>query len=261
MNSAIAAALAARLGRDTERPGWIADMLPSLEEARNAGGFPPDYQAQIIEEMCGDRYFRALQSLDVDVINTAHDGIAALAEVGGLRAVVTTNFDRLIERALDARAVEYRLAFNDEGFRTMADALQRHDRTWLPVIKIHGSVADHLSMIDTLKQRKRGRSDALRNCLDSLGACHWLYAGFSAADLEADPLYLGLVQRAKSSNGGTYILFPGTNLTEGARILVAAHGNSAEVISCQLSDLFNNIAIDRGAASVPSPSDGSVNGT
>ena len=66
----------------------------------------------------------------------------------------------------------------------------------LTVIKIHGCVSAHLSMIDTLKQRRCGRSEHLIRLLDDLREGHWIYLGFSAADLEGDTHYLGLIEGA-----------------------------------------------------------------
>jgi hypothetical protein len=77
----------------------------------------------VIEEACGERYFRALQALDVDITNAAHEGIAALRATGAVRAIVTTNFDRLIENALERQAVRYQVAFDGDQFLRLRDRL------------------------------------------------------------------------------------------------------------------------------------------
>lgn len=107
------------------------------------------------------RYFQVLQSLDIDIINDGHDGIAALATAGKLKAVVTTNFDRLIEIALGKHGVLCEVVYDDAGFTEMGKRLRTRKDGPLPVIKIHGCVSDHKSMIDTLKQRRLSRSNAL----------------------------------------------------------------------------------------------------
>src|SRR5664279_768820 len=78
LNAAIFHALRTRLESGIERKDSLLQMEALLESQRDADKFPPDYQAQVIEEMCGVRYFNALQALDVDVTNAAHRGIAAL---------------------------------------------------------------------------------------------------------------------------------------------------------------------------------------
>jgi NAD-dependent SIR2 family protein deacetylase len=80
--------------------------------------FSPDYHAQIIEDECGPDYFRVLQALDAKEWNGCHSGIAALAKAGFIAAVVTTNFDRLLERALDAAGVRHRVYRKREEYET-----------------------------------------------------------------------------------------------------------------------------------------------
>ena len=115
-------------------------MESFLESQRDADKFPPDYQAQVIEEMCGVRYFHALQALDVDVTNAAHRGIAALTASGAVRAIVTTNFDRLIERALDTHGIAYEAVYDTAGYLKLRDRLVAGKAGPVPVIKIHGSI-------------------------------------------------------------------------------------------------------------------------
>ena len=77
----IAVALAARLehfGSDS----WLAEDIETLKQIRHANQFPPEYQAQIIEEVCGPRYFEGLQALNVTSSNACHRAIAALMKRG-----------------------------------------------------------------------------------------------------------------------------------------------------------------------------------
>ena len=108
--------------------------------------FSPDYHAQIIEDECGPDYFRVLQALDADEWNGCHAAIAALAKAGFVAAVVTTNFDRLLERALDSAGVHYSV------YRKRKEYESWHiDEGPLAIIKVHGSVEDLDSMVDTLR--------------------------------------------------------------------------------------------------------------
>jgi tetratricopeptide (TPR) repeat protein len=241
-NKAIVEVLANRLESSLDRPGWLSNLVQLIDGERNAEHFPPDYQAQIIEEMCGDRYFRALQALDTDVINATHEGIATLVSAGAVKAIVTTNFDRLIERALDNHGIEYVVAYDDEGYLEMRDRLNSQDSPLLPIIKIHGCVSNHLSMIDTLKQRKKGRSLHLQHCLDAVQSHYWIYLGFSAADLETAPDYLGLVAGAKKSKGATFVVYPGKpELGNGAMALMDAYGKSGMTKVAHASDYLGEL--------------------
>ncbi|HEY1242837.1 MAG TPA: SIR2 family protein [Bryobacteraceae bacterium] len=229
LNAAVFRALRARLEAGIQQFDWLEELERSIEAVRDKDRFPPDYQAQVIEEMCGVRYFQGLQSLDVSVTNAAHDGIAALAAAGAVQAVVTTNFDRLIERALDRSGVAHEAAFDADGYIRLRDRLIDDPAGALPVIKIHGCVSEPLSMIDTLKQRRKRRSRAIEDCLDQFASAYWLFVGFSAQDLETDRDYLGLVSRAPRGAGAMYVVFPGNpSLRPGAEMLKAAYGERGE---------------------------------
>lgn len=259
-DAAILRVLVERLERGLDRPGWLTELIDITDAARCRGDFPPDYQAQLIEEMCGERYFNALQALDVDVVNSGHICIAALAAAGALSAVVTTNFDRLIEQALDAHGVRYDVALDEVGFKRAANHLQAGDPTALPVIKIHGSVTRPKSMIDTLKQRKRGRAESVRACIAGLATGYWLYLGFSADDLKTDRDYLGLVSAAAASAGATYVLHPGNaDLSPGAKILLRGYGQAGHVVVCDVAPLLSAISEQLGAPKPqPVPDDEAV---
>jgi hypothetical protein len=76
---------------------WI---LSGLVERRNKTPyFAPDYMADIIAEEVGMDYFKVVQALDAEETNACHRAVAALAKAGIVRAVVTTNFDRLLNAA------------------------------------------------------------------------------------------------------------------------------------------------------------------
>jgi hypothetical protein len=241
LNAAIFGALRRRLEAGIERPGWLDEVEPEVVDARSAGRFPPDYQAQVIEDMCGRRYFEGLQALDIDVGNSAHEAIAALAAGGALRAVVTTNFDRLIERALARWDVPFAPAFDEDGYASVpADGA-------LPVIKVHGCVSSAESMVDTWKQRRRGRSRELADRLAPLHDAFWVYAGFSAADLDDDDSYLGLVAGAERSPGAIYIAFPGApDLGPGAQKLLGAYGERGAAVVVDVAECLAALGRDAG---------------
>jgi hypothetical protein len=242
LNEKIFHALRERIATGIEKPGVLEPLEAAVASARALNRFPPDYQAQLIEEMCGIRYFQGLQALDIEQGNAAHEAIAALAAGGALRAVVTTNFDRLIERALERLGVAFTPAFDEASFTALrADAP-------LPVIKVHGCVSSPASMVDTWKQRLRGRSRALVDCLAPLHDAFWVYAGFSAADLDDDDTYLGLLAGAGRSPGAVYIRFPGhPDLGIGAQKLVNAYGDRGEAPVVDVGDVLGELGAAIGA--------------
>ncbi len=240
LNSMILSAVAGRVRSYFCGRPELDQLLQSLIDRRDQHGtFAPDYQAQIMEEQCGVAYFRALQALDVEERNAGHDAIAALAAAGLVAAIVTTNFDRLLERALEAKGVSIRVYATTDEYRKLSASLADGASAELPVIKIHGSVHDAASMVDTLKQRLRGRGPALHAALAKLLRQHyWLYLGFSAADLEYDPEYLGLRAAAEASPGFAFLHLPDRLPGKGALALQSAYGEKGTFLGGSLAQLF-----------------------
>jgi hypothetical protein len=177
-------------------------------------------------------YFRALQELNIEQRNASHDAIAALAAAGHVAALVTTNFDRLLERALDALMIPIRVYATTDDYRTLSTTIAAGDQTGIPVIKIHGSVHDAASLVDTLKQRRRGRGPPPREALAALLRRHyWLYLGFSASDLEYDPEYLGLRAAGDASPGFTFLHEPDRAPGKGALALQTAYGEKGRIVA------------------------------
>lgn len=186
-NTAVLRALADRLEATTSR-SWVAGRFERLIERRNTlQAFTPDFMAQLMTEEAGADYFRVLQGLDTDRCNANHEALADRARAGLVRAVLTTNFDRLIELALTARGVAHKVFATTKAFETLPEALDQRDAPF-PVIKAHGTVTIPSSMVDTLAQRVAGRPQSLEAAIRMLlerSPC--LVLGFSGADLAYDP--------------------------------------------------------------------------
>src|SRR5207244_6693812 len=98
LNTQIVAALSARLDAYWEKPGWLEPVQAAIADRRSHDQFPPDYQAELLNENCGDDYFRALQAVDVPVTNATHDAIAWLFRRGFVAAVVRSILAWLLDR-------------------------------------------------------------------------------------------------------------------------------------------------------------------
>lgn len=190
LNTAFLDALCVRLAKFTDGevgPGLLEWLVTRCDQNQVIS---PDFQAQLAEDECGVEYFRMFQVLDIDAWNTGHAAIAALAKAGVLRALITTNFDRLTEHALRKAEVEFRVFGDVADFEALehfvANSTPEGNRV-LPVIKAHGSVESPESMVDTLCQRMIGRPLALERAISQLLGRHAsLVLGFSGADL-AEP--------------------------------------------------------------------------
>lgn len=189
--------------------------------------FAPDFQAQLMEEEVGADYFRVWQSIDTDACGPVHEALAELAARGRLSAVVTTNFDRLIERAFQARGVAHRVVHDQRGFEKLEGELDLAPPGSIPVIKIHGSIEDSESLVDTLKQRLAGRPAPLMKSLQILLRRHaWLYLGFSGADFSYDGRYLGVLDAASEAKGFVFLNPEGRTVEPGVLALAEAYGST-----------------------------------
>jgi len=89
-------------------------------------------------------------------------------------------------------------------------------------------------MIDTRKQRLKGRAKALQNALLLLlQQHHFIFAGFSGQDLDDNKNYLGLRDAASSSKGFTYLFLLGRSICESMNELIRFYGdNKAYAVAC-----------------------------
>jgi hypothetical protein len=199
-----------------------AEMLATFRERRDKTMFfAPDFQAQLMEDEIGGSYFSIWQSIATDTYGPVHASLAELARRGRLAAIITTNFDQLIEQALTARGQQFRVYHDAAGFATLAAA----DPGPLPVIKIHGSIEDTASLVDTLRQRVVGRPPHLQTSITELLRRHpWLFVGFSGADFSYDPHYLGILDAAQEAQGFVFLVRPGTEVQPGVRQIADAYG-------------------------------------
>ena len=106
---------------------------------------------------------------------------------GVINAVVTTNFDTLIEQALIDEKVKFEVYSRSRDY-------ERRGRTRCSVLEeIHGSAIPDSPLIDTVGQKLRGLAPVVRERLRALFAQHpVLVLGYSGGDLEFGSDYLTL---------------------------------------------------------------------
>jgi tetratricopeptide (TPR) repeat protein/NAD-dependent SIR2 family protein deacetylase len=251
LNSAFLDALCMRLAVYTDHEVGgprLHEWLVARRDEKDV--LAPDFQAQLAEDECGADYFRIFQVLDIDAWNDGHAALAALAGAGLLRALITTNFDRLAERALRKARVRYRVFRDVAGFDELARIVDAPSTAnpMVLVVKAHGSVNRPTSMVDTLRQRVQGRPVALERAIAALVARHAaLVVGFSGADLADRPHYLGLANGARG--GATFIVMnrAGTEPTPAMAELVAQAGPHAHIVDGELPGDLVRLANHLGA--------------
>jgi hypothetical protein len=184
----------------------------------------------LVEMLSGEAYFDVVNVLDSELPNDAHRAVARLAQRGVIAAIVTTNFDTLIERSLDDIGVRY----------TCYSAPQHYwskKQVGLPIFKIHGSAGATGSLIDTVGQKLRGLAPLVRTRLAKVFAKHSVLAlGYSGGDLEFGSDYLGLGSIPVGAERLWWMQRPGesTPLDAGLEQLVRSRGRFVEVSQADL---------------------------
>src|SRR4029077_13642933 len=189
----------------------------------------------VVSSFAGESYFPILEVLDSEQTNAHHRAIAELARRGACRALVTTNFDQLLERALQEVGVPYDAFVAPDDYR-------RDPKTECSIYKIHGSVASAMTLVDTVTQKLRGLSFPVRARLaDLFQSHHVLVVGFSGADLVFGADYLALSALKGSDGGITWIVEPGRTLNPRAEALVRELRGTAAQFS--LADIFSRLGV------------------
>jgi tetratricopeptide (TPR) repeat protein len=185
------------------------DWAQQINIRRESGRFPPEFQAELIARRYGASYFKVLQCLDGREPNVVHFALAALARSGHVRAVVTSNFDRLLEVAFEKSGVPLDVCYSTAHFARLASELEApsSEPPRCQLLKLHGSVDDHLTLVDTLAQRMRGLPPEICTCLRQLLRSHyWLFLGYSGRDLEGNPQYLCLQSELSRAVGFSWMV-------------------------------------------------------
>ena len=189
----------------------------------------------LVRSFAAEGYFTVLDVLDSEQSNANHQALAALAKRGVLRAIVTTNFDTLIERA-----------FRDAGVPLQVvttEAPLDDGRTTL--YKIHGSVTATATLVDTVSQKRRGLPAPLRQRLAQLYRTHHvLVLGYSGGDLRFGGDYLAFEAIDADSPGFTWVTRPGSNLAREVVVLRDRVGERGEIVTAALPEFFATLGLD-----------------
>jgi hypothetical protein len=226
--------LAARLGDNPRDPAaWYADKygkdLQYDEVIEMLGKAQADRQALI------SPFFEPTQDdlkNGLKIPGTAHKAISQLVRNGFVKVVLTTNFDRLLESALQAEHVPVNVVNGHsgiEGARSFASEP-------CTVIKINGDYKDVriLNSPDELNHYPEQLSTYIGSVLDAFGL---IICGWSA---QYDVALADLLKAHPNLRYGTYWLTRG-DLTPEAQTVIAAR--KADVIQIDgADDVFQSLA-------------------
>jgi hypothetical protein len=144
----------------------------------------------------------------------AHERLADLAASGALRVFVTTNFDRLLERALEARGIEPVVVSDDAGLARAP----RREHAQVFILKAHGDYLQETirNTPSELAELEPGLTAELRAIVDHYGL---LVVGWSGSDPA-----LAEIIRGRTSRYGAWWLSRSEHPSEPAPALIEAIG-------------------------------------
>jgi tetratricopeptide (TPR) repeat protein len=231
------------------------ELAETVIERMESNKLPPEYAAEINAGTVGLKYFEVLRALDSETPNSVHFALAEMARSGRVRTILTTNFDQALEVAFRLRQVPLEVRFAPDHFIDIANHVGDIWAGAVPcqLIKLHGSAIAPNTIIDTLSQRKRGLPEAAVHVLESLlEHGHWLFLGYSGADLEAEPNYLSLRRMRDRAIGFSWLVREGSHPLPAVTQLVNAYGGRAKIRFGSLPQWLNPLVPTQGADSVPS---------
>lgn len=161
----------------------------------------------------------------------AHRAIARLVKRGSIRVILTTNFDRLMERALQETGISPQVVHRPEQF----EAMQPLAHSQVTVIKLHGDYADleQRNTVDELETYPEAQQKVPERVLDEYGliVCGW------SADWDA-----ALVRAVEGTRSRRYPMFwsQSGRLESAARRLTAQHG-AAVIEGMDADELFTDL--------------------
>ncbi|MFX1256479.1 MAG: tetratricopeptide repeat protein [Promethearchaeota archaeon] len=189
----------------------VKHLTSLIKEREKDEKLPPEFVAEIITDRIGKSYFEVLQGLEGDIPNQVHLWLATLAKAGLLTAIITTNFDTLIEKAFEIIGVPLSVFVDPEDYEKIPseEDLVFNINTPCMLLKLHGTATQPNTCVDTLAQRKRGLHPNIIRALNILGyQTFWIFLGYSGADIEADASYLGIRARMNNSPGFAWLHLP-----------------------------------------------------
>lgn len=154
----------------------------------------PESLLYLLDEWQGADWKKSLRFMLDAPPNANHKAIARIAATGKVQALLTTNFDCLLERALESE-VPFRQIFEDDGF-----GASEADGSVVRVLKLHGSLSGAndqpthetilASLVDLANRITPGFSNEKARLLDQMLCSHvFVFVGYSGRDeLDIQPI-------------------------------------------------------------------------
>ncbi|MFX1238347.1 MAG: tetratricopeptide repeat protein [Promethearchaeota archaeon] len=190
----------------------VNELVDLIKKREADGKLPPEFVSEIVTNRIGKSYFEVLRVLESKEPNNSHMWLATLAKAGLLKVIITTNFDTLVEQAFKMLETPLKLLVDPEDYEVLGDVEKYFQKSSSPclLLKLHGTSTRPETCIDTLAQRKKGLDPIVLQVMNSIGMrTFMIFLGYSGADLEAEPNYLGIRQRMHESPGIMWLQLKG----------------------------------------------------
>ncbi|WP_167372266.1 SIR2 family protein [Rhodococcus koreensis] len=176
-------------------------------------------------------YFEPSGTDGTRIPSAAHEALARLVKRGTVRVILTTNFDRLTEQALEAEGIAPQVISRPEAVKGMAPLA--HARA--TVIKLHGDYADleTRNTPEELEQYPAEWNNLLDQVFDQYGL---LISGWSA---DWDTALVAAFDRAQSRRYPLYWDRRSSKGTTSGRLLSLRAGHVVE--AADADELFTNL--------------------
>lgn len=154
---------------------------------------------QVILERMEDTANLFSEIYNVGEPNINHLSIAHFSKNNNVKVIVTTNFDNLLERALDIIGVQHNIII--ELSKLNAQELKEDKR--LLLIKIHGSANEPSSIVGSFKsiQRLNFNLQIAKTFEPIFNNYKVIFVGYSGADFRVNKNYLNILSAAPSAKG------------------------------------------------------------
>ncbi|MBN1803098.1 MAG: tetratricopeptide repeat protein [Candidatus Lokiarchaeota archaeon] len=224
----------------------VKELVDLIKKRESDGQLPPEFVSEIVTNRIGKSYFEVLRVLESEQPNESHLWLATLAKVNLLKVIITTNFDTLVEKAFEKLATPLMVLLDPEDYISIGNIVEFISNPESPclLLKLHGTSTRPDTCIDTLAQRKKGLNPIITDALNAIGTSTFMvFLGYSGADLEAEPNYLGLRQRMNDAPGIMWLQYKGTNTLQVVKDLASLYGPNRGFIEYGLlPDWFDNLS-------------------
>lgn len=186
-----------------------------------------------VDRIAGENYYPLLSMLDGAQPNVHHFMLAQLFDLGIIHAIVTTNFDTLIEKAFEQKKISFSV------YNSPLDYYQEKDVNSCAIYKIHGSANKTEFAIDTIHQKLKGLSIEKKHILQKLfSENHILFVGFSGEDFLFGTDYIPVRANKMNNLGITWIAHPGSVFNSNTQNLI--NELNVDILQVELPDFYQN---------------------